>query len=165
MTTSDHNTIRVPLTRGKFATIDAVDADLLNLKWSASHWSYAVRANDKHDGLTLMHRLILERKLVRTLLADEMCDHIDGNTLNNTRDNLRVASIADNVRNSRIGKNNSSGYKGVHFHKGARKWRAQITVNRKVISLGYFETPVEAALAYNDAALKHYGEFAKLNEV
>ena len=159
----DDTTIRIPLTRGKSALIDFADADLIYQKWSCSTFGYAIRHKDK--GMCWMHRVILERMLKRPLQAGELCDHINGQPLDNRRSNLRLASCTENVRNSRTGKNNASGYKGVHFHKGGRRWRAQITVNRKVISLGYFKTPEAAAQAYNEAAIAHYGEFAKLNEV
>jgi len=167
MTASNDTTIRVPLTQGKSCIIDTIDADLARLKWSYSHYGYAVRIKDTRNnrsGLIRMHRLILERVIGRELLKSELGDHINGDTCDNRRRNLRVASPIENARNTRAGKNNQSGYKGVHLCKSTGRWRAQITVNRKAISLGYFDTPELAAKAYNDAAIKYYDKFAKLNE-
>lgn len=166
MISFDDTSIRIPLTQGKHAIVDFADADLMYQRWSCSTYGYAIRGKSRPEkGMYWMHRVILERMLNRPLEANEVCDHINNQTFDNRRCNLRLASTAENVRNSRMGKNNMSGYKGVHFHKGGKLWRAQITVNRKVFSLGYFKTPEAAALAYNEAASKYYGEFAKLNRV
>lgn len=162
----DITTIRIPLTHGDVTVIDFDDADLIHSKWAANYYHYAIRSGKAHEHKVIwMHRVILARIIGRDLRDDEFCDHIDNDPLNNRRSNLRLATSAQNVRNTRAGKNNNSGYKGVHFHKGGKRWRAQITVDYKVISLGYFDTAESAALAYNEAASKYYGEFAKLNVV
>lgn len=62
-------------------------------------------------------------------------------------------------------KNSSSKYKGVTWYKEREKWMVRININKKHIFLGYFESEIEAAKAYNDAAIKYYGEYARLNEV
>jgi hypothetical protein len=93
-----------------------------------------------------------------------MCDHINGNALDNRKANLRSATAFQNCWNARKhSKSCSSKYKGVWFHKGIRKWTAMITVRRKRIHLGVFEDETEAAKAYDKAAKKHFGKFAKLN--
>lgn len=86
-------------------------------------------------------------------------DHINGNTLDNRRANLRLATNPQNTANS-TDRPHSSVYRGVYRHTG-RKWRAYISG----VYLGVFSTPEAAAIAYNKAALEKYGEFARLNEV
>lgn len=96
-------------------------------------------------------------------MPGEEVDHIDGNKLNNTRGNLRIASNAENKMNRDKQSNNTSGYKGVSFHKKYKKWRAIIGIQGKSIHLGYFSDAVEAAKAYDDSARKYHGEFARTN--
>ena len=92
-------------------------------------------------------------------------DHKDQNPLNNRKNNLRKCTNAQNSRNSKIPKNNKSGYKGVSWHKASCKWRAQIGYNYKCIPLGLYHCKDEAAKAYNEAAIKYFGEFASLNKI
>lgn len=90
-------------------------------------------------------------------------DHKNGDTLDNRRSNLRICSTAENVRNSVKISRNTSGYKGVSFLRRTSKWKVTITVNGDHKHLGYFSTREAAAMAYNVAAEKYFGEFAKLN--
>ena len=106
-----------------------------------------------------MHREILRPR------ENFVCDHINGDGLDNRRINLRICSFSGNVRNSRVRKDNSSGVKGVYFQKRYRNWKAYIYVNEKYIHLGCFKNVQGAALAYNRAAQKYCGKFARLNEV
>lgn len=93
-------------------------------------------------------------------------DHIDGNRSNNIWSNLREATISQNLINSKKRKNSKSKYKGVSFHdRRILKWAARISVNKQEYILGYYNTQEEAAMAYNEAAFKHYGNFAKLNKI
>lgn len=94
-----------------------------------------------------------------------MVDHRSRNTLNNRKFNLRVCTLIENNRNVGKSKNNKSGHKGVSWSESGRKWRAKIVVNYKQIHLGCFRDKIKAALAYNKAAIEHYGEFACLNKV
>lgn len=105
-----------------------------------------------------LHRMILSRKLERDLLPTEFVDHINGNGLDNRRENLRVATPSQNQHNSRKPKNNTSGYKGVY--KRGNKWCAAIAINYKTIFLGYHDTAELAHEAYCKAAIKYHGEFA-----
>lgn len=89
-------------------------------------------------------------------------DHINGDTLDNQRKNLRICTIGENNRNSQVEKNRT-GYKGVSWNKGGKKWMVQIAPNRTKMYLGCFTDPQKAAMAYNEAAKKYFGEFAKLN--
>lgn len=111
------------------------------------------------------HRVIAERMIGRKLLRTERVDHINGNGTDNRRENLRIASHAQNLANRDGWRNSSSKYKGVTFYKRDQKWQAKIAPHGKSIHLGYFEDEMEAAKAYNAAALQHFGAFARLNEV
>lgn len=109
------------------------------------------------------HRMIMKAN------KEEIVDHINGDTLDNRKQNLRICSIKENNRNRKMPITNTSGYKGVsfdiyHYNHGAKKcWVAQITCNDKRIKIGRFMTREEAALAYNEAATKYFGDFARIN--
>lgn len=87
-------------------------------------------------------------------------DHIDHNELNNRRYNLREASQLDNVRNSKLAKNNTSGFIGVSWHSSLNKWRARIMIDHKEICLGVFNDIEDAVKARLEGELKYFGEFA-----
>lgn len=92
-------------------------------------------------------------------------DHIDGDGLNNQRDNLRLASRSEQQANTRVYNTNTSGYRGVSLNKRTGKYVAYVGHGSQRNSIGYFFTPKEAVLAYNKAATKFFGQFAKLNIV
>jgi len=106
----------------------------------------------------IMHRVIMNPP--KSMLVD----HKNRNTLDNRRCNLRICSRSQNNSNC-IDKNNGDHFKGIWFHKQSQKWCAEIMINSKRIYLGIFITPEEAALVYNEAAKKYFGEFARLNEI
>lgn len=97
----------------------------------------------------------------------EIIDHINGDGLDNRKQNLRICTKSENACNRGIDRDNTSGYKGVCYisnkTKRVKRWIAQIAINKKHICIGYFHTKEEAAIAYNEAATKYHGEFAKLN--
>lgn len=171
MSTSDNTpeTITIQLTQGYSTVIDAIDGDLVQFKWYAQKQSddlFRVQRNATYSGsktrtTVLLHRVILERMLMRPIVRKELVDHIDGNPLNNRRSNLRLAFQGQNRANSRISRNNKSGYKGVYWRKDMKTWRAQIRKDKVIIHLGYFNTPEEAHQAYCEAAVKYHGEFAR----
>lgn len=173
MATSDITpaTIEIQLTQGQVALIDEIDSDLAEVKWYAlchkhNHSYYASRnlylANGKRQGERL-HRVILARIVGRPLKHGEDCDHINRNSLDNRRCNLRVATRSENCSNKAARVDNKIGYKGVHFHTKTKRWRASITKYGKRVSLGLFTTPEEAARAYDTAARELHGDFAFLN--
>lgn len=164
--------IEIELSPGKVATIDDIDADLTDFRWYArkqrekTFYAYTHSSDITKNRKTMeaMHRVILERKLGRQLRGGEVTDHIDGNGLNNCRDNLRPASYMQNAHNRREYSNNSSGYKGVSWRKKEQKWGAKICIKGKQKHLGLFDTPEEAHAAYCEAAEKYHGEFANFGE-
>lgn len=93
----------------------------------------------------------------------QVVDHINGNSLDNRRENLRVCTQSQNLANSRKRKNCSSLYKGVSWNKKNRKWVAYINADKSRVPLGYFRSEQEAARAYDAKALEVFGEYAKLN--
>lgn len=95
--------------------------------------------------------------------ANSLIDHKDRDKLNNRKSNYRFCTNAENSRNIGILRSNTSGYKGVVWHKQGKKWAARIEVNKIRHSLGLFNNKLDAAKAYNVACLKYHGEFACLN--
>lgn len=163
--------IQITLTRGQVALVDPIDSDLAQFKWNAGrafvkgkyYGFYAVRAMPigvKPRSQSL-HRVVMERVIGRPLTSNEFVDHINGNSLDDTRANLRIATRSQNAFNSRRPITNKSGYKGVYWHKDNKIWAAKIKVNQKLIHLGYFHDPEEAHAAYLAAAQKYAGEFAR----
>jgi hypothetical protein len=152
----------VPLTQGLFSLIDREDAEFVGqFNWFASrrHGSdvfYATRnlalGNCKFKFLNL-HRALLDPP------EGFLCDHVSCETLDNRRINLRPATPAQNSRNARLPRNNTSGFKGVNVSR--YRWRAQICVDGKNLELGSFTTATEAHVAYVAAAIKYHGEFAR----
>jgi hypothetical protein len=89
-------------------------------------------------------------------------DHINGNTLDNRRENLRSVTHAQNLMNQKLSRANKSGFKGVSMDRSSGKWRAHITKDGIVRQLGYFPTPELAHEAYCTAAAIFHGEFARV---
>jgi hypothetical protein len=153
-------TKEIPLSKGKIALVDDEDYEWLNQwKWYY-HKGYAARESSLKDGprkTIWMHRLILG------VQKDEYCDHRNRNTLDNHRSNLRVASKLQNNTNRGPLAHSQNGYKGVKLDKRISKWYARIRKNGQSTSVGYFNTAIEAAYAYDKLAMEHFGEFAYLN--
>ncbi|MHC4666706.1 MAG: HNH endonuclease [Planctomycetota bacterium] len=149
-----------------YAKVDPDDYDRLNkYKWCAvglGNKFYAVRGGRRRKGHTRkcyrMHREVIH-------IPDGMeCDHINGNSLDNRKANLRPATHLQNSWNRRKQRQTSGSiYKGLVWDKRLNKWQVRIWVNRKRIYIGSFEDQIEAAKAYDKAAIKYYGEFANLN--
>lgn len=159
--TDTTRTAEIPLTQGQSALVDDADAAaVLAHKWYAQRCRqafYAARNAHRPDG----SRTVL--KLHTFLTGWPLVDHINGNSLDNRRANLRPATNAENMRNRRRQRNNTSGFKGVSFHKAMGKWRAQISLEGRRRHLSYHATVDDAARAYDVAALDLHGEFATLN--
>lgn len=152
---------KIFLTQGKFALVDDEDFNWLNQwKWHYHIDGYAVRNYARispRQGLFLMHRVIVNCP------TDKQIDHIDGDGLNNQKFNLRICVQSQNKKNRRTPSNNTTGYKGVWIDKRRGYIWAGINANGKRLHLGTFSDLISAAEAYDGAARKHYGEFARLN--
>jgi hypothetical protein len=164
---TDSGTRKIGLTKGKFAVVDANDYEmLLQWKWYAEvngHVWYAFRC-EKSEGEKRNHKVFMHRVILNAFPQIEV-DHIDGDGLNNSRSNLRACTHQQNSMNRRVGKGNSSGYKGVSWHKSTRKWVATIRFRGKHMHLGLFDSIESAAMAYNVAANELFGDFARLNQM
>jgi hypothetical protein len=114
-----------------------------------------VRVDGKLHGT---HRLIF---LMHKGYLPRFVDHIDGNPSNNKIENLREASHAENMRNSKKPVNNTSGFKGVTWHKGSKKWVAQCWFNNKKHYVGMFDNLLDAAIAVRDFRIKNHKDFAR----
>ena len=159
----------IKLTHGYITTVDDEDFYLLSIfKWhldirkgkiygvcSSLSQSVADKINNgtKH--------LRMHRYLMGVIDPSILVDHADLNPLNNQKHNLRKCTVTENNRNKSISKNRQTKYKGVSRYKGT--WGANICVNKKSIWLGSFTNDYDAAIAYNEAAVKYFGEFANLN--
>ncbi len=158
----------IPLTQGQVALVDDSDATALTqFHWYAArthHIFYAVRKSQVNGK---QRTIQMHRELLRLSFGDKrQADHRDGDGLNNQRSNLRICSRTENTRNQcNQRRAKGSQYKGVCWRTAHRLWQARIMVNGKAHSLGYFPSETAAALAYNAAATRFFGEFARPNLV
>lgn len=146
----------IELTSNKFSKIDLDDLERIKQrKWSFSN-GYA---NSTVEGKAIsMHRFIMEVTDSKIYV-----DHINHDTLDNRRSNLRKCGNAENQHNSIKHRDNTSGYKGVYWNKVSRKWTAYINIKKKGKHLGGFDNKEDAARAYDSYAREMFGEFANTN--
>jgi len=166
---------------GLIAWVDQVDAPLAEFKWSAKqagtkthphYYAYRSWSIGSERGEYWLHTEVWERAFKTQLPEGFLVDHINGDKQDNRRSNLRLATRADNEANkgkrrTQAGGQPSSNWKGVTKINDGRKkkYRCTITFEKKNIALGYFYDELDAAYAYNVAALEYYGEFAGFNEL
>ena len=158
----------IPLSKGKTAIVDAKDFNWLSeWKWYAvsfrtSKGFYAIRTGLVGDGYSHLKSIMMHRVILGSDSRNaDIVDHVNGNSLDNRRCNLRLCSKSQNGANSKVRSNNKCGLKGVSWFAPKQKYRATIHVMRKSIHLGYFHDPVEAHIAYSNAAKRYFGEFAR----
>jgi len=153
----------IPLTQGKVALVDDEDFEWLRkYQWVAkadgrTHYAHCTIRQDGDVKMLLMHRLVMKA------LARLYVHHINTNGLDNRHSNLKVCTSSQNAMNRRKRTKCSSKYKGVHWNKSHKKWYAMIRLRGRVEWLGSFNCEVEAAKAYNQAAKRLFGDFARLN--
>lgn len=161
------DTRQIPLSKGGFTVVDAADYGWLSkYRWRFDGF-YAVRTEHiaMVDGKQKKRSVRMHRLIMGTPKGMDT-DHINGDPLDNRRCNLRVCSRAQNMMNQRQErKGTTSKYKGVFWLKGHKKWQAQIAVGGKTIYIRLFEKEDDAAIAYNQCAIKYFGEFARLNVI
>lgn len=146
---------------GRAALVDDEDYDLvMQYRWNLAEtrrpWTFYARAGWRENGRVKTIRMHI------LIMGHAGIDHADGNGLNNQRQNLRIATPSQNVANTGPRPGTSS-YKGVRLDRVSQRWRAAICINGKCVNLGRFATETEAALAYDAAARKLFGEFARPN--
>lgn len=148
----------IALSKGTSAVIDDDDVWIVvPYTWCVSSEGYAMTSAPITRRTIYMHRLILG------LEAGEFTDHINGDRLDNRRENLRQATVGQNTANTGLTTRNRSGFKGVYFHRRTGKWIAQIKVAGRKKHLGTFSAAKDAARAYDEAARNAFGHFAWLN--
>ncbi|OHB59624.1 MAG: hypothetical protein A2167_08685 [Planctomycetes bacterium RBG_13_46_10] len=149
-----------------FAKIDPEDfADISQFHWTVAndkkqsklYYAQRIYSLDGKRHCEKMHRRIMK------VPPGVLVDHKNGDGLENRKYNLRVATVSENNQNQKPGIRGKNKYKGATWDKACKKWRAQICYHKKLIWLGYFTNEVDAAMAYDNAAIKYFGSFACLN--
>jgi hypothetical protein len=149
--------MEIQLTRGMTMLLDECDNELLQ-----GHKVQAVKCKNKfYASMYLNGKSIQIHRLLMNASKGVQVDHINGNPLDNRRNNLRLCTNYQNAWNVGKTKRNKSGFKGVSWQSRDKRWRAQICVNKKYISLGFYGTPEEAHKAYVQGSLKYHGDFSK----
>lgn len=155
----------ISLSRGLVTVVDDEDFDYL-MRWvwhamKSRNRFYAAGSQTYPDGTTqhfLMHRIIMKAT------PDQFVDHRSRDSLDNRKENLRFCTNGENQMNAGIPSHNTSGFKGVSRTRQGDKWRATIQLHGVSKQLGVFLTPQEAAAAYDEAAVLHFGGFALTNQ-
>ncbi len=161
---------QIPLTQGKFALVDDdMFEELGKFKWYAKKYKgddyYAARTVNvrREDGKMSATTILMHREIIGASRPEQLVDHVNHFTLDNRVKNLRIATHSQNGKNRRSAKNSTSRFLGVTFSNCRNKWIAQIKIDGKNRHIGSFDSEIQAALKYNEAAKIHHGDFANLN--
>jgi hypothetical protein len=162
------DTLDIKLTKGFACKVDKEDYEYLSqFKWRYHNgyasrnevtWCPLAKKTVKTKQITL-HRLIIACPDGMTV------DHINGDKLDNRKSNLRICNHQQNCWNRPLQNNSTTGSRGVSYHKKMGKWMVYLTYNGKRKHLGYFSSLEEATARYDEEASKHYGEYARLNDI
>ncbi len=160
----------ISLSKGKFTMVDDQDFEWLNRwNWFAHKGRdnfYAVRKETfTVSGVRKRVHISMHRQILGLTDPKIFVDHVDHNGLNNQRYNLRECTILQNNMNRVSVPGSSSKYLGVSWFKPNSIWVAKIRVNGRLKHLGCFNIEIDAAKAYNEAALEYFGEFANINKI
>lgn len=148
------------LSQGFESLVDASDFDYLSqYSWHYSH-GYAKSRIKTSEGWKYFY---LHRFLLNAAKGVQI-DHINGDSLDNRKCNLRICNNQQNSMNTGLSKNNTSGFKGVSLERKTNKWWAKLMYNRKVVHIGFYHNKEDAAREYDKAAIEFFGEFALTNE-
>jgi len=148
---------------GKFALVDDEDYEIFHSHyWSIDSKGYAFRKTYQRG--QKREKIFLHRAIMKTPKGMET-DHINRIVLDNRKSNLRICTKSQNMMNKTKIENKTSKYKGVSWAKDRNRWRVWIMVDEKNKLLGQFLNEEDAAMAYNNAAIKHFGEFALINQI
>lgn len=166
-TKKDNNYTILKVTSDKFGIFDFIIDNEDVQRVNEYHWGifaaksqvcdyvayYAFNSNNE----IFLHRLIMECP------SNNVVDHIDGNTLNTRKNNLRICTRKDNAKNRKVSKNNTSGCAGVLWNTKipTPKWMSYICINNKAKTLGYFDNFEDAVKVRKEAELKYYGEYLR----
>jgi len=156
---------KIVTSNGKETLVDDEDYEcLINYNWTSYKSCYnsfivITRIKTEIGWKTVrMHRLILGAK------SGQHVDHVNHDTLDNRKSNLRICSPSDNLCNRKLFKSNTSGFKGVIFNKQHNKWMAKITKDGKQYFCGYFDNKIDASNAYDLKMVELFGEFSLTNK-
>lgn len=154
-------TKEIKLTQSMVALVDDDDFEMLNqYQW----YPAPRRTSDSCDAMTTINKkTVYMHRMIMNASRGQDVDHINHDTLDNRKANLRLCSRSQNLANTPKYRTNTSGFKGVSRARGANRWVASIMVNGAKQRLGIFDDPAEAARAYDNAARDGFGEFAYTN--
>jgi hypothetical protein len=144
-----------------FALVDDEDYEFLN----KFDWYYRVGNKTFYARTYIKGKTVEMHMLLCPTVYPIQVDHKNGNGIDNQKQNLRPATYSQQQANNVSRRKGSSQYRGVCWNTKEQKWVAQLILNGVKQFLGYYTSEKEAALVYNNAAIKHFGEFAKLNGV
>lgn len=157
------NIAYVPLTQGYEAVIDADDVPLIE----GRNWCAHIKRRKDGSIMTayaicyVNGRKVWMHRILRDIPPGMMCDHVDGNGLNNRRNNLRQATLTQNNRNARVRVDSLSGVKGIAWRERYQAWEARIKVNGKTKHIGTFKSLADAKEATFNARVDLHGSFAR----
>jgi len=160
---------KIKLTKNKFTIVDDEDYEKLRLyTWHATPVRKGHKGFYATTNVKISHNKYKKSRMHREIMQPQtgmVIDHIDGDSLNNQRSNLRICTVSENVRNCSLYKTNTSGFKGVHWNQKKKRWVARVRLNGKAVLNKMFVEKIDAVKAYNEKAKEYFGEFARINSL